>query len=71
MFLKKDGIIILDTGLGDDKFEKLLAGHSQWYDALQHLFVYSEKGLKMLLEQSGFKVIRIDRDFLKDHTCVN
>ncbi len=64
---KKDGIIILDTGFNDDKFEKLLAGHSQWYDALQHLFVYSEKGLKMLLEQSGFKVIRIDRNFERSY----
>lgn len=61
--LKKDGLLFLDTGLGDDKIEKLLTGHSQWYDAPQHLFVFSQKSLKVLLEKSGFKIIKIDRNF--------
>ncbi len=61
--LKPGGIFLLDTGLGNDKFEKYLAGHSQWYDALQHLFVYSEEGLRILLEKSGFKILSVNRNF--------
>lgn len=61
--LKKNGLLFLDTGLGDSKLEKLLTGHSQWYDALQHLFVFSEKGLKILLENSEFGILKIDRNF--------
>ena len=29
--LKPGGLFFLDTGLGNDKFEKFLSGHSQWY----------------------------------------
>lgn len=61
--LKKNGYLFLDTGLGNDKIEKFLTGHSQWYDALQHLFVFSETGLKILLNKSGFEIISIDRNF--------
>lgn len=61
--LKKEGLLFLDTGLGDVKIEKFLTGHSQWYDALQHLFVYSEAGLRILLEKTGFEIISIDRNF--------
>lgn len=61
--LKPGGVIFLDTGLGDVKEEKNLAGHSQWYDALQHLFVYSENGLKLLLENAGFEILSVDRNF--------
>ena len=61
--LKPGGVFILDTGLGNVKEEKYLAGHSQWFDALQHLYVYSEDGLKLVLENSGFQIIAIDRNF--------
>ena len=61
--LKKKGYLFLDTGLGNDKFEKFLTGHSQWYDALQHLFVFSEKGLKILLAQAGFDILKVDKNF--------
>lgn len=61
--LKKNGLLFLDTGLGNDYFERFLSGHSQWYDALQHLFVYSEEGLKILLKNTGFEVLYVDRNF--------
>lgn len=61
--LKKNGFIFLDTGLGNDFYERFLTGHSQWYDALQHLFVYSEEGLKILLKNSGFEYLYIDKNF--------
>lgn len=61
--LKPGGFLFLDTGLGNVKEEKYMAGHSQWYDALQHLFVYSETGLRLLLENSGYKILSINKNF--------
>lgn len=65
--LKPGGVFILDTGLGNVKEEKYLAGHSQWFDALQHLYVYSEDGLKLVLGNSGFQIISVDRNFERNH----
>lgn len=61
--LKPGGLIMLDTGLGNVYWEKFLPGHSQWYDAPQHMFVFSEKGLIELLNRAGFKVIHVDNNF--------
>lgn len=61
--LKKDGCLFLDTGLAYSRIEKFLTGHSQWYDALQHLFVYSESGLRILLDKCGFEIIKVDRNY--------
>ncbi len=55
--LKPGGLFFLDTGLGNDRFEKFLSGHSQWFDAPQHLFVYSVEGLKILLGNAGFNIL--------------
>lgn len=61
--LKPGGILLCDTGLGHVGWEKLLPGHSQWYDAPQHLFVFSENGLIRLLERCGFSIIHVDTNF--------
>ena len=61
--LKPGGILLCDTGLGHIVWEKFLPGHSQWYDAPQHLFVFSENGLVRLLEQAGFSIIHSDTNF--------
>jgi SAM-dependent methyltransferase len=61
--LKPGGVFLLDTGLGNDKFEKFLSGHSQWFDAPQHLFVFSQKGLEILLEKCGFKIFSLNKNF--------
>lgn len=58
--LKPGGILLCDTGLGNAPYEKFLPGHSQWYDAPQHLFVFSSQGLITLLEKAGFKVLSTD-----------
>lgn len=58
--LKPGGILLCDTGLGDACCEKYLPGHSQWYDAPQHLFVFSRQGLLTLIENAGFKVLITD-----------
>ncbi len=61
--LKPGGIFIMDTGLGNAPFEKYLTGHSQWYSAPEHLFVFSVEGLARLANDAGFQLLRIDKDF--------
>lgn len=65
--LKPGGLFFIDTGLGNDRFEKFLSGHSQWYDAPQHLFVYSVEGLKLLLRNSGFNILNLDKNFERNY----
>jgi len=61
--LKPGGRLFLDTGIGDDWLDRLLPGVTQWYDPPQHLFVFSEDGMRRLLSDAGFIDIRIDRCF--------
>ncbi len=61
--LKPGGMLLLDTGLGDAPFEGLLMGHSQWYSAPEHLWVFSDQGLRIVLEKAGFEVVSVDRNF--------
>ena len=65
--IKPGGLFFMDTGLGNDMFEKFLPGHSQWYDAPQHLFVYSVEGLKLLLGNAGFNILKIDENFERNY----
>lgn len=65
--LKPGGLFFLDTGLGNDRFEKFLSGHSQWFDAPQHLFVYSLEGLKKLLSNAGFDILKVDKNFERNY----
>lgn len=61
--LKPGGVLLCDTGLGDVFWERFLPGHSQWYDAPQHMFVFSREGLSLLLEKAGFEVLHTDSNF--------
>lgn len=65
--LKPGGLFFLDTGLGNDKFEKFLSGHSQWFDAPQHLFVFSVEGLEILLSNAGFNILTLDKNFERSY----
>ena len=65
--LKPGGLFFLDTGLGNDKWEKYLCGYSQSYHAPQHLFVYSVKGLSLLLKNAGFQILKIDENFERSY----
>ena len=61
--LRPGGYLFMDTGHGDDWLEHLLPGQTQWYDPPQHLFVFSDRGLRLLLESERFKVVRFDGCF--------
>ena len=58
--LEPGGTLVLDTGLGNCFFERFLAGHSEWYDAPQHLFVFSLEGIKRLCQDAGLDIIYSD-----------
>lgn len=61
--LKRGGHLFLDTGLGNAWIEHFLPGHTQWFDAPQHLWVFSIKGLGLLLRQAGFQVCHTNRNW--------
>lgn len=61
--LTPNGLFFLDTGLGSAPFEDFLAGHSQWFDAPQHLFVFSQEGLFKLFRKAGFTIISVDTNW--------
>jgi SAM-dependent methyltransferase len=56
--LRKGGYLICDTPLADDACERLVAARSHWFQPPEHLHIFSARGLRMLIEKSGFKVIR-------------
>lgn len=61
--LRPGGWLFIDTGLAGDWVEHLAPGFCQWYDAPQHIFVFSDRGLIDLLENAGLKVHSVDRCF--------
>jgi SAM-dependent methyltransferase len=61
--LKPGGVLLVDTGIGDDWLDRLLPGLNQWYDPPQHLFVFSAPGLQKALASAGFSLIHLDTCF--------
>ena len=61
--LRTGGYFFLDTGIGWDWLDRMLPGLAQWYDPPQHLFVFSEKGMRLMLGRAGFEVVDMDRCF--------
>jgi len=61
--LKPGGHLFLDTGIGHDWLDRMLPGVVQWYDPPQHLFVFSSKGLRKMLQSADFSIIRLDECF--------
>ena len=61
--LKSGGYFLMDTGLGSVFAEKFLTGHSQWYSAPEHLFVFSRDGLRILMDKAGFEIVSINDNF--------
>lgn len=66
--LKPGGYLFLDTGLAGDFIDRYAPGLIQWYDAPQHLFVFSRSGLEILLKESGFSIISCDTSFERTKT---
>lgn len=63
MTLTEDGLLFLDTGIGNDWLDKLLPGVTQWYDPPQHLYVFSADSLEKALHEAGFQILAVDRVF--------
>ncbi len=61
--LHPGGLLFLDTGVGNDWLDRMLPGHVQWYDPPQHLFVFSEAGMRIALEKTGYNKVNINTNF--------
>jgi SAM-dependent methyltransferase len=61
--LKPAGHLLLDTGIGDDWLDRMLPGVAQWYDPPQHLWVFSQEGMRRALQSAGFGEVKIDPCF--------
>lgn len=61
--LVNGGCVLLDTGIADDWLDRLLPGVVQWYDPPQHLWVFSARGIELILKAAGFSRTSIDRCF--------
>lgn len=61
--LEPGGYLFLDTGIGDDRLDRMLPGCVQWYDPPQHLFVFSEQGMRQALSRAGFEIVELDCNF--------
>jgi 2-polyprenyl-3-methyl-5-hydroxy-6-metoxy-1,4-benzoquinol methylase len=62
--LKPKGILQLTTGQVADLHEILSPGYSMWYVPPAHLFFYSNRSMKYLLESIGFINVKINTDKL-------
>ena len=63
--LKKDGFLFFSTPNTDSfGFEK---GREKWFhlDASRHLFLFNAKSLKKILNQTGFRIIKINYPFFE------
>ena len=61
--LHSGGILLLVTGLAGDVCDLASPGSTQWYDAPQHLWVFSRKGLLHILRETGFEMVHCDTCF--------
>jgi SAM-dependent methyltransferase len=56
--LKPGGYLFLDTPLCDDWSERFVQARSHWFHPPEHLHVFSARGLRQVVERSGFRVVR-------------
>lgn len=57
--LKKDGILVIDTPNVDSFFAKLRG--RKWGDFIRmHIYYFSPKTIRLLLEKNGFKIIKME-----------
>lgn len=60
--LKKDGIIVLQTGDTDSTWAAITGKNWHFYAPPQHLYFFSKKTLTEILEKAGFKVFKIEKE---------
>ena len=59
--MKENGILVVETPMYDSLVFRLLRHRERSISTPTHVFFYTRKTLRQLLEQRGFKVIRVDR----------
>jgi len=65
--LRPSGLLLIDTGLAGDLCDTCGPGTTQWYEAPQHLWVFSRAGLETLLGRAGLSVAHVDTCFERSH----
>jgi len=55
--LRKGGKIVISTGRLGGVLESVIRGYSMWYDPPQHLWYFTQKAMRILLEAAGFTEI--------------
>lgn len=60
-YLKDDGLIVIQTGDAGSAWAKVMGKNWHFFAPPQHFYFYNQKNMKMLLEQAGLKVIKIQK----------
>lgn len=58
--LKSDGLLMINTGDASSLLARIQGKHWHFFVPPQHLFFFSRKTITQLLEQAGYKVVKID-----------
>ena len=61
--LRPGGLLLLDTGIGNDWLDRMLPGVNQWYDPPQHLYVFTRQAIAIALDRAGFDIVDLDCNF--------
>lgn len=56
--LRPGGFLFCDTPLCNDLCERLVSARSHWFCPPEHLHVFGARGLRVLLEEGGFCIVR-------------
>ena len=60
--LNDNGLLVVQTGNAGSRWAKLMGKNWHFFAPPQHFFFFTEENLKNLLRQTGFEVIKIDRN---------
>jgi len=61
--LTDEGILVVVTGNIDSWFSTLMGKKWNFLNPLEHLYYFSEKSLRKMLDKSGFEVVKVKKDF--------
>lgn len=60
--LNDNGLVVVQTGNASSRWAKLMGKNWHFFAPPQHFFFFTEENLINLLYQTGFEVVKIDRD---------